>query len=151
MRKGFTLVELMIAMTLSALIFVTVSSLLVTILTANTKSRRQEAFEQVKNDLGSEFSSTLRWAQEVVIGEDDSLTVDGKVYRADGGRLTKDGQAITPEGVRVESFSVNSLSRSADLTSVKVEVELTDASFNLAQDRLVVVVSQRQTEVGGGP
>lgn len=150
MKKGFTLVELLIAMAMSSLIFVVVSSLLVTLLTGNVKSRRQEVFEQVKNDVTGELSGTVRWASKVKALERRLEVDDTIVYSVQGGRLVKNGSPLTPDNIRVSDFTVTSLSRTEEYASVRVEVDMEDVNFPLASDRLVVSVSQRKTTIGDG-
>ena len=147
-RLGFTLVELLIAMGMAAFIFVTVSSFLVTLLSSNTKSRRQEAFEQVKNDLAAEFSNSIRWAGTITTTIND-MTVDDTHYELVGGRIVRNSEAITPENVEVIEFTVADLSATASLASLRIEVLMRDANYGLTQDRLTLTVSQRQTKVGG--
>ena len=148
-RQGFTLIELLVGIGMSAIIFVVVGSLLVSILTTNSKGRRQEAFEQVKNDVLGELSNAVRWADEVSLSG-GQLVVDEVVYEETTGRIVKNGQPLTPAGVRVENFEVRQLSAATDLASVRITADLEDANLAAARDRLTIVVSQRRTTVGGG-
>lgn len=147
-RRGFTLIELLIAMGMSAIIFVTVSSLLVTLLGTNTKSRRQEIFEQVKASLAADLSTRVRWGQEVNVAG-GRLTVDGTVYEEAGGRLLRSGEPITPSTVRLSNLVITNLSGSDDIASLVIEADLEDTGFNLANDKFSIAVSQRRTRVGG--
>lgn len=152
MKKGFTLIEVLMALGLSSLVFVLVSSLLVTLLTSNSKNRRQEVFEQVKNDLFVELSGAVKWGEEVEVGGTEGareLTVDGVVYRVEGERLTRGGEPLTPGGVVVKSWEINEYGARPDYAGLEITVEMEDRSFSLAKDQLRVVAAQRKTEVEG--
>jgi prepilin-type N-terminal cleavage/methylation domain-containing protein len=147
MKKGFSLIELLIAMTMSGMIFITVSSLLVTLLNSNTKNRRQEVFEQTKNDLFVELSNSIRWGDEIS-STMDSLVVDGITYRLESGAVTRNGEAITPTAVEVTQFQIVPRSAATGFESFEINVVLKDKNFNLNTDKLDMVVSQRKTSGG---
>lgn len=145
MKKGFTLIELLIALTMSGMIFIAVSSLLVTLLNSNTKSRRQEVFEQAKNDIFVELTNSVRWG-EVVNYDGVELAVDEIVYKLDGSSILKNGEAFTSSGVEITRFEVTDRSGVDGLTSFFIEIGMRDRNFNINQDTLTLVVSQRRTE-----
>lgn len=146
MKKGFSLIELIVALGVSSIVMLTVISLMLTFMSSNTKSKRQEMFEQTKNDLQLELSNAVRWAKVVQINPENIVT-DGKSYTLSGGQIYKDGEALTPTGVEVTRFDINNYSNDIDLVSVEIRIEMRDRSFVTARDGLRVVVSQRKTSI----
>jgi len=65
MKKGLTLIELLVTLGVSGLVFVVVGSIIGILFTTSTRDKRLEVFEQVKNDVAAELSNTLRWGQVV--------------------------------------------------------------------------------------
>lgn len=146
MKKGFTLMELLLALGMSALIFVVVSSLMVTILSSNTKSKRNEVFEQIKNDLVVEFINRVRWAQ-VVSAEDnassDVITADADRYMLNNGILLRNNEPITPENIEVTRFDVVNKSNIENKAGLEITVSFRDRNFVLLEDVLNIQVAQR--------
>lgn len=146
MKKGFTLMELLLALGMSALIFVVVSSLMVTILTTNTKSRRAEVFEQTKNDLVVEFINRVRWAETVSV-EDletaDVVLADADKYLISDGRLFRNDEAITPENIEITRFEVVDKSNIENRAGLDIRVSFRDRNFILLEDILNIQVAQR--------
>jgi prepilin-type N-terminal cleavage/methylation domain-containing protein len=153
MRKGFSLIELVVAMALSAIIFMISTTLMMSIMTSNTKNLRQEAFEQVKNDLQSELSNAIRWSSSITFSP-GVLTVDGVVYQLNGGVITKNGEALTSQNVLITSFNIQNLSNSASYASLKLDFQLQNKNDPAVKDTMRLVVSQRKTTItlgSGGP
>jgi len=146
MRKGFSLIEILIAMSLSGMVFILVSSMMVLLLTSNSKSQRQESFEQVKNNVLVELSNAVRWS-DVVTFTTNSLTADSKVYELSGGAIVKNGENITPDDIEVTKFEIKNYSGVAGWASLEVAIEMKNRNYPLAQDKLRLVVSQRKTTV----
>lgn len=165
-RQGLTLVELLIAMTLASFVFLLVSTLLITVVNTNLKSKRQENFEQVKNDLLMEISNQVRWANlvgvaevtnELVICNKEDLTVcDPGITNSEeiryrfntvDGSVEKNGEAITPNNVVITMFKIKSLSGIPGFASLKIDVEMRDRSITTNTDTLNIVVSQRKTRL----
>lgn len=154
MKTGFTLVELLIALALSGLIFVMASSLMVTLLATQTKSRKLETFDQTKNDLYVDLYHTLKWSKSITFqdhGQIDELTADTTLYRLQDGRLLKNDVPLTSQNIIVSAFDIASYSTTPDYSSLAITISLQDNNFNLSQDTLKVVVSQRQTEISQSP
>lgn len=152
LMKGITLIEILVAMGLSAVVFLIVSTLIVTILNSNTKSQRQELFEQAKNDIQSEISNQVRWAEfvEFTPGNMGEIKVNPSnvTYNVDAeGRLMKNNIAITPEDIKVTRFTVENFGNTVGLVSLQVTVEMQNRLFTVANDSLRFVVSQRKTTV----
>ena len=146
MKKGLTLIELLVTLGVSGLVFVVVGSIIGILFTTSTRDKRLEVFEQVKNDVAAELSNTLRWGQVVDCSQMGRMSIDGGVYEVRDGRLVKGDEVLTPESVRVTNFSVVNRSRTATLASCEVVVELVLVNYDLAQDTVKIVVSQRRTE-----
>ncbi len=151
-RTGFTLIELLIALGISSIIFVVVSTVLASIMTANMKSRRMESFEQVKNSLAAEITGSVKWSETVNFTE-NSLAANERVYSLESGRIWKNGEPITPESVKINSFTISNYSTLIGLVGLEVNIEMEDANNALLKDSLKVVISQRKTTVeqGGEP
>ncbi len=147
MKKGFTLIELLLAVSLSGVIFVVVSSLLMFVVTSDLKNKRQEAFEQVKNDMQIELSNAVRWGKEISYSAGE-LVIDGVTYRLLDGRMYKNADPITSAGVTIKSFGINNFSNDLRYVSLSIDLEMEDRSYALSNDVLTIVVSQRKTQLG---
>jgi hypothetical protein len=145
-RTGVTLIEMMIAISLSSFVFIIVSSLMMTLINNNTKSKRNEGFEQVKNDLQGEFTNRIRWGEVVEAGT-DILTTDGINYTLGDGKILKDGVAITPENIKITSFEIKNLSTTPEFVSIDIKVALQSHDSAIVNDNLHLVVSQRKTTI----
>jgi prepilin-type N-terminal cleavage/methylation domain-containing protein len=150
MKKAFTLIELLIALGLSSMVFMLVSTLLVTVLNSNTRDSRRDVFEQTKNDITVGVSNEVRWAEKISYtpGNQGELDInDGQiVYKLDtNGILTKNGTAIIPETIKVTKFTVENLSNNSDTVSLNINVEMENRKLPSSKDRVKIVVSQRQT------
>lgn len=145
-KTGFTLIELLVAMGLASIVFLLTSSLLMTVITANSKSQKTEIFEKVKNDLGMELSGVVRWGKDIkVLG--NGIMVDGIKYHNVSGRIYKNGEPITPENIEVSEFEVKDFSTDKNYASVVISAELANKTDSVSHDELRIVVSQRKQEV----
>lgn len=152
MKKGITLIEILISLGLSSVVFLIVSTLIVTILNSNLKSQRQELFEQTKNDILIEMSNKVRWAEnvEIIPGDLGELIInDGEsTYSVSpGGVLLKNGVPMVTDEIVVTRFTVENFSNSMDMASVQVSLEMENAAFPAAKDSMRFVVSQRKTDL----
>lgn len=150
MKKGFTLIEIVLALGLSTVVFLMMSAILVTVLNSNTKNTREEAFEQAKNNITVGISNEIRWAEDIEYepGNLATLTLDkGKIkYAVSDGKLTKNGDAITPENVKVTKFTIENRSTTMDTFSLVLQIEMENKQISTEKDRLRIVASQRRTE-----
>ncbi len=104
-KSGFSLIELLIGLSVSVAIFIVATSLMINVFSSTTKSRQHELLYQVKNDLQNEFSNSVRWAGTISsIG--GNFKVDDTTYVLKDGRIFKDESPITPEAVEITSFEV---------------------------------------------
>jgi len=145
-NPGFTLIELLVAMGVASLVFLLTSSVLITVISANSKSQKVEAFEQVKNNLGRELSGAVRWGENVSITGND-IEADDVRYHFESGRVYKNGEPITPAEVEVVDFRVSNNSADPKYSSLVITAELVHRHDVLAHDVIRVVVSQRKSEV----
>lgn len=152
MKKAFTLIELLIAMGMSSMIFMLVSTILVSTLNSNTRDIRQELFEQTKNDISINLSNDVRWAEKTAYSAGDPAVLtlnDGAVvYNVVGGRLQKNGQAITPSSVVITKFTIENytnVSSPTQLASYQIVIEMEHIKISTAKDQMRIVVSQRKT------
>jgi prepilin-type N-terminal cleavage/methylation domain-containing protein len=146
MKKGFTLIELVIAISLSSVIFILAGSMMAFMINSNSKNLRQESFEQVKNDLVMEFSNALKWGTEINFATGE-ITADGKEYKLADGKIYKNGESLTGAGVVIDSFDITNYSGSPGIVSLLIEVKMHNANFPLSTDTMEMVVSQRKTNV----
>lgn len=104
-NKGFTLVEILVGLAVSAAIFVVATTLVVNIFSSSVKGRQNEMLEQVKNDLSAEFGNSVRWADSIsyVSGV---FQIDTVGYRLEDGRIYRGTQALTPEEVEITNFAI---------------------------------------------
>lgn len=152
-RAGLTLIELLVAMSISGVIFVAVSSFMVSLFVSNTRSKQLDTIAQTKDSIAKDLSTTIRWAKEVSVspGEDELTAVmeDGTTYTYtvdSDGMFTKNGTPIHDPSYTVGSFTVRNYSQNA-LASVEVNLAIRRKNFTALGDTLKLVVSQRQTEV----
>lgn len=146
-QQGLTLIELLIGMTMSAMIFLVSSSLMASLFFSDTKSKHKEILEQAKNDIQSELSNQIRWGQTIAVTP-NQLTIDGATYQITNERLYKNGDPLTPSDVVIDNFKVEDYSTLPYLASLRVEVELHHKTNTSAHDTLTLVASQRKLEFG---
>jgi prepilin-type N-terminal cleavage/methylation domain-containing protein len=104
--KGFTFIEILVGLSVSAAIFMVATSLVVNLFSSTTKGRQTQALEQVKNDLQAEFGNSVRWADSIsYIGGE--LSVDAQKYYIKDGKIYKNLEALTPEDIEVTKFEVS--------------------------------------------
>jgi len=149
--RGFTLIEILLGVAISVLIFITAGSVMVTLYNSSTRTKQSQSLEQTKNDLQLEFLNNVRWGEEIESNL-NSLRVDETVYELVDGRINKNGEAITSSEVEVRDFSVVDYSTSDGVASLEISIELVNKRLPSVSERLRVVVSQRQMEIteGGG-
>jgi len=131
-RRGVSLIEMLVAMGMSSM------------LTANARNRRQEAFEQVKNDLTAELTNAVKWAEDVSYAS-DQITAGETVYRMDNGHVTRNGSALNSNEVRVTRFEVTEYGPGEDNLSLNIQIDLEDAMNNSVKDTIKIAASKRLT------
>ncbi|OGM28311.1 hypothetical protein A2801_02535 [Candidatus Woesebacteria bacterium RIFCSPHIGHO2_01_FULL_41_10] len=103
--QGLMLIELLIGIAMSAIIFIVAASLVVFLFGSTTKSKQQQALEQTKNDIQTDIGNAARWADNVTfIG--GVLQVDDAIYQLVDGAIEKNGIALTPSDVVITGFEV---------------------------------------------
>lgn len=102
-NKGFTLLELLLGLTMTAIIFVVATNFIVSFLGVSTKSRISQEVEQVKRDITADISSNLTWGKSIAF-VNGILEVDESIYRIQGGRLYKNDSPLTPANVEVSNM-----------------------------------------------
>lgn len=146
-KRAFTLIEIMVAMGLASFVFLITSSLMVTLVNSNNKSKSIEAMEQVKTNLFLELTNSIRWAKTVSL-DANRITIDGPVvYSMQNGMIMRNTESITPSTVRVTGFEVTQYSSMPLYPSYQVVITLEDARFGLVHERLELVVSNRKATV----
>lgn len=144
MKKGLTLIEVLVSLGISSIVFLMVSSLLVTFYTTDTRSKQVELFERTKNDVVLLISNSVRWATEVGV-DGGVLRVDDDTFYLDQGRLYKNDEPITSEGVRVVRFEIQDYSGFPGFPSVEIKISVQDAENALRTDEVRLVVSMRKS------
>lgn len=145
-KKGISLIELLLAIALSAIIFVIASSIMMGVARSNLNSRRQENFEQVKNDVQNELVNSIKWAKEVT-WTTNQITIDGKIIKLEGMKIFRDSDAITPDSVRITKMEIAELGPGDENVSLKVTIEMQNAQIATVKDSFVVVATKRSTEI----
>lgn len=145
-KNGFTLIELIVAIAISGLILVAMSSLMFALFSSNKRVTQLDTLEQAKNDLQGELSNSVRWAKAITFTTDE-LNVDNgitnNIFRFQGGKLYKNGISLVSNDVKVTSFDIKNLSTDLAYKSLVISIDLEHAKFNAVKDSLRVVASQR--------
>ena len=118
LRTGFTLMELLIGMTLISFIFLGVITATVVLLNSNARVKQIDHLEQAKNDLQLEFANTIRWAKAITLISPSELSITNSddstsLYQFDSTnkRITKNGVPITSDTVDITNFEIHDYSR----------------------------------------
>jgi len=143
MQRGMTILEILLGMMVSMMIFLMATNFIVSVFRFDTKEKGQEAMEQVKDELQAELATKVRWAAEIEV-MNDRLVVDGVEYRVDGGRFMRGGEVLTPRAVSVESFEINDYSTVDGLGSVEIVLGLRHSDLTTVRDTMRLVLSQRR-------
>lgn len=105
-NKGFTLIEILVGLSVSAAIFVVATTLVVNIFSSSVKGKQVEALAQVKNDLQAEFSNNVRWADNIsYLG--GQFQVDELKYNLRDGKIYRDDLPLTPAEVEITKFEIS--------------------------------------------
>jgi len=104
-KKGFTLIEFLVGISMTALVFIVATNLMIAFFKVDSKSQRSQQLEQAKSDLSSEFTNGLQWAKSVEF-KNNILTVDANKYELNSGKMLKNNVAFTGINVVVSDFSV---------------------------------------------
>jgi len=147
-RKGISLIEILLSMALFAIIFLVASSIMLGIVRSDAKSRRQEIFEQVKNDVQSELVNSIKWAKEINLDQPNEINIDGIVIKLEGSqRITRQGSPITSDSVRITKFQVKELGPGVDNISLKIDIDMENADNPTIKDTFVIVATKRSTKI----
>lgn len=145
-NNGFTLIEILLGVAISSLIFITAGSVFAVLFRSDVKTQRLSLISQTKNDLQIDFSNSIRWVNDVsfVNGSNPSITADTTIYTLVDGRILKNGEALTSKDVVVKKITTTDYSLASDLKSLEIVVEVENKLFPNSQDILKIVVSQRR-------
>lgn len=148
MKKGMTLIELLIGITIASLIFIFSTNAMYSFFYNDTKSKGLEAIEQTKNDLYVELANKIRWGESISVDNPNGqITVDNIQYRLEDRVIKRDGEPITPESVIIESFKIDNYSTDAEYESLEIEFEFKNRSLGDTIDTFSFVVSRRKLEI----
>jgi prepilin-type N-terminal cleavage/methylation domain-containing protein len=147
-KKGFTVIELLIAMVITAMILIGAGSILTFLLKSNNRVTQTNSLDQSENDLQSELYSAVRWAK-AVSNTSNSLTTTAlddtvNVYALSSGKITKNGTPVTASDIVVSSFLVENLSQSPTYASVQMQIQLRHIQPGNVPKTITIVASQRK-------
>ncbi len=103
--KGFTLVEVLIGLSMSAAVFIIATNLIVTLLTSTNKARLLDDISIARNDIETDIGNNARFAENISF-INGILSLDNLAYKIESGRLTKGASPLTAENISVENFEV---------------------------------------------
>ncbi len=149
--RGVTLVELVIAIITSSMVFLAVSNTINILFSSNSRVLQLDVVEQTKNDLIAELTTSIKWASVIKLPSEDDpnhIIVDDTIYRLDNsdGRMYKNNVALTPQNVTITKFSAEDLSVTDgdnDPKSYAITFEMVHKQFPAITDHIRIVVSQR--------
>lgn len=145
---GMTMIEMLIVLTISVVVFWVSTSMVTGLFYSDERSKQEQLLDRAKDQLEQEFGERVRWAKEIEDRE-DGVKLDGVNYQLRGGRIMKEGKAITPDRVVVEAFEIENLSTDSHYQSLEIKVEMRDKMISSVHDSMRMVVSQRKTAIGG--
>ena len=145
--EGFTLIEILVAITMAAIIFIAVLALMQAIMGSSRKTKMKQTIEQTKNDLLIDISNNTKWAEagtlEVPSNPDEGwIKVGGELeYRLDTGegRIQRNGEYLTSKNIVIEDFIVNQHNDS----SLEIEINMKHKINPDLKDSMVIIVSPR--------
>lgn len=159
------MVELLIGILLTSMIFLAASSLVVTLFTSNTRTKQLDEVQQVKNDLMNELSNAIKWSGTVEVMGNDLMVI---TFTDDLGNQTTytyshdtindilnkrvdsgPDEPIHSSGVKVSTFTIKDFSVTKTANSPKsleIFIELEDAQLTQIKDAFRIVASQRAVE-----
>ena len=142
-QKGISLLEVLIGMAMSAIIFMIAATIVVSLMSQTTKSKRIQDLEQAKNDIRVEFTNVIRWA-EAISYSGGALEIDANKYRLDGEKLLKNGNPFTSRKVRIKSLSVTKKTTlTSSETVIEISIDMVHAENEDVKDTLKLVLSPR--------
>lgn len=150
--QGFTLVELMVAISISGIIFLAVSALIGTLFSSSARVTQLDALSQIKDDIAKDMSNSVRWAPDVSVSPgNDELTLtsaqgEDTLYHVVDSQLFKNDTPLSPIDYEVTDFSVHDYG-AGRLASLDIELSLRSKKFTARTDTIKLVISQRQTDV----
>ncbi len=145
-NSGFTLIEMMLGVVISAIIFLTIGSVVAVFYSSDAKTQRTQIFEQTKNDLAVEISNAVKWSDLIAISA-NSITADTTTYTLNNGRILKNGSALTSSDVIINSFDIENKSVLSSLKSLEINISMSSKRFSLLSDQFKLVVSQRNKSI----
>ncbi len=128
-RNGFTLIEFLVGITMTAFVFIVATNLVIAFLKVDSKSQRSQELEQAKSDLTSELTNSLQWASTVDFSN-GILTVDSNKYNAKSGQFLKNDTTLTGSKVVVSDFIVKRVFVVATRTAPSIGTGLLGSYFD---------------------
>lgn len=141
---GFTLIELLLGVTISVLIFLAAGSVMALLFKTDVKTKRLESLEQTKNDLHSEFTTSIKWGGSIAFTNGE-LQVDVNTFKLLDGRIYKNNDPLTSSDISITKFAVENYSNTSDVKSYEITVDMENKNFSTIKDSMKTVVSQRKT------
>lgn len=129
-NRGITYLEIIVGITISALIFWLSINLLSFVIFRDVQGAYNQEFETAKAQVHELLTHEIAWSNDFQLDGNDSLTVDGVEYSVRSGNLTKNGKQIELENVIVDSLDVKNLSTNEKLATVQVQITLRHQKIN---------------------
>lgn len=148
-QSGFTLVELLLGVTISVMIFLTASSFILLLFNTDLKSRRSQALEQAKYAIGQEISTAIKWAQKIDVAPNQITIDDSTVYKLQDGQIFKNGDPITPDTIEISNLEIKDYSVVSSLKSLEISMQLSFKNYATIQDTYKITASQRLLVIEG--
>jgi len=146
-NDGFTLIEILVAITMAAIIFIAVLALMQAVMGSSRKTKMKQTIEQTKNDLLIDISNNTKWAEAGTLEvpgdpEEGWIRVGDELeYRLDKGegRIQRNGEYLTSKNIVIEDFIVSQHSDS----SLEMEINMMHNLNPDFKDSIVIIVSPR--------
>jgi prepilin-type N-terminal cleavage/methylation domain-containing protein len=142
-QKGLTLIELLIGLTLSSMVFIVASSIVISTMGYSTKNKQNQNLEQTKNDLASDLSTNIKWATRIKVEPDNnSFVLNNGVntyeYKLNNKVITKNGSALTPTDIEISAFKINQRA-----TSLEINIDMESKQNHNIKESLNLILSPR--------
>ena len=148
-----TLIELLIGITLTSFIFLSASSLMLTLFASNTRSKQIDILDEAKDDLQAELTGAVRWSAKVEVLNSNTLqvtSIDGTshtyAFNTASKTILKDGESLAIKDVSFTQFAVTDYSDqsvAASPVSLEIIIDMEHTRFPILKDHFRIVVSQR--------
>lgn len=148
--NGFTLVELLIAVTITGTLVITSTLIIIMLFSTNTRIRQIDALASIKSDIVRDLTEQIRWAKKVVLSPtNDEITIttyegNNFVYKTNAGNFTKNDKPLHSAEYEISSFTANDYNPGY-LPSIQIVMAIRKKNFTAITETYRFVVSNRQS------